>query len=108
MRIYPPHTYPSYAVKEFINGTNADTWLIAYAKAKEYLLVTQELPKRSGKSKDNKKIKIPDACKESGLNVECINLFQMLKELGERFKQFLCWQVYFSSAYVNPLAWRSS
>ena len=82
---YPPHTYPKHAVDEFVKGTNADAWLIAYAKAKGYVLVTQELPKRSGRSKDNKKIKIPDACKESGLHVECINLFQMLKELGERF-----------------------
>jgi len=82
---YPPHTYPDHAVKEFMKGTNADARLIAYAKAKGCVLVTQELPKRSEKSKDQKKIKIPDACKESGLNVECINLFQMLKELGERF-----------------------
>lgn len=59
----------------------ADPWLIACAKANDYVLVTfeQSAGKLNPKAPSSNP-KIPDIAKEFG--VETINLYQMLTELG--------------------------
>lgn len=57
----------------------ADGWLVAYAKAKDYTLVTHELPAADAR----KKVPIPNVCEAFG--VSYIDTFEMLRELGVRF-----------------------
>ncbi|MFH1897147.1 MAG: DUF4411 family protein [Candidatus Desantisbacteria bacterium] len=64
------------AKAEFAN--NADCWLVAYAKANSYVLVTHEV----FNPKIKRKIPIPNVCQEFG--VDYINTFNMLRGLGIR------------------------
>ena len=57
----------------------ADAWLIAYAKAKNYILVTDEKIAESAQ----RRIPIPNVCKE--FNVPYIGTFEMLRKLGVKF-----------------------
>jgi len=57
----------------------ADGWLVAYAKAKEYIVVTHELPATDAR----KKVPIPNVCE--ALGVSYVDTFAMLRELGVRF-----------------------
>ena len=57
----------------------ADGWLVAYAKAKEYIIVTHELPATDARSK----VPIPNVCE--ALGVSYVDTFAMLRELGVRF-----------------------
>ena len=57
----------------------ADGWLVAYAKAKEHIVVTHELPATDAR----KKVPIPNIC--DALGVSYVDTFAMLRELGVRF-----------------------
>lgn len=57
----------------------ADPFLIALAKVKDAVLVTQETPLRNSP----KRMKIPDVCE--AMSVQCINILGMVKALGWRF-----------------------
>ncbi|MEN6445842.1 MAG: DUF4411 family protein [Candidatus Cloacimonas sp.] len=64
------------AVKyKFADYKKADCWVIAYAKAYNKTLVTDEIY-----SNTKKKIPIPNVCKE--FDVHYVNTFQMLRNLG--------------------------
>jgi len=66
----------SIAVKnEFADLTNADCWVIAYAKAYDNILVTDEIL-----NENKKKIPIPKVCVQ--FDVHYVNTFQMLRKLG--------------------------
>lgn len=67
------------AKAEFAKAEVADAWVIAYAKAKGRAVVTQEQfnPNRRNK------VLIPNVCR--GLDVPCVNTFDMLRSLGVRF-----------------------
>jgi hypothetical protein len=67
-------TYKTQAKSEFM--TLADGWLIAYAKAYNKILVTQEI---SEPTRINK-VKIPDVC--IGIGVTCIGTFEFLRRLN--------------------------
>lgn len=54
----------------------ADAWLVAYAKAKGCVVVTQERPERDAKNR----IKIPNVCQ--AFEVPFIDTFGMLRKLG--------------------------
>ncbi|MCI0767268.1 DUF4411 family protein [Bacillus sp. TL12] len=69
--------YTQAAKDEF--ARNADAWLIAYAKAKGYTLVTHEVYNPESK----KRILIPVVCRN--FQVKCINTFEMLKDLQVQF-----------------------
>ena len=56
----------------------ADYYLVAQAKAKEYIIVTHEKP-----SDSKKKIKIPDVC--IGLQIKCVTVYEMLRAERARF-----------------------
>lgn len=56
----------------------ADYWLIAHALAKQCTVVTHEVP-----AETVRKIKIPNAC--LGLNIPCINPYDMLRRERARF-----------------------
>ena len=56
----------------------ADGWLVAYAKVKGCVVVTQKLSEPLSK----RKVKIPDVCKKGG--VSFVNTFEMLRTLGIR------------------------
>ena len=56
----------------------ADFWLIAHALAHGYTVVTHEIP-----ADTDRKIKIPNAC--IGLNLRCVNPFEMLRRERARF-----------------------
>ncbi len=66
------------AKSEFALATNADAWLIAYAKAAGGTVVTQE----TFDAKCRRRIKIPNACHFLGVSV--VNTFAMLRSLGVR------------------------
>lgn len=57
----------------------ADGWLVAYAKANDAVVVTNEVFDPTVK----KRIPIPNVCKR--FNVEYRNTFEMLRELGVKF-----------------------
>ena len=67
-----PH-YEDVAKHQFAD--EADSWLVAFAKAYNYIVVTHEQPNHSPK-----KIKIPNACKAMG--VRYMNTFEMLRKLN--------------------------
>jgi hypothetical protein len=58
---------------------SADGWIIAYAKAKGYTVVTSETFEKDRRNK----VKIPNACKQ--FDVPCIDTFSMLRSLSTRF-----------------------
>ncbi len=59
----------------------ADPFLIAYALAHNYTVVTLETPSLNKKSTKSK-IKIPDICQY--FNVPCVTIFQLLRQEGAR------------------------
>jgi hypothetical protein len=65
------------AKAEFAN--NADSWLVAYAKIKNFVLVTHEEYEPDIK----KKIKLPNVCKAFGVDYD--DTFKMLRDLNVRF-----------------------
>lgn len=69
--------YKCEAKRNFLSN-EVDAWLIAFAMAHGYIVVTHE----QSSPQSMKKIKIPDVCR--GLKVECINPFMMLRELDIR------------------------
>jgi hypothetical protein len=60
-------------------ATAADGWLIAYAKAKNCVVVTHEVLAVDAKNK----VKIPNVCK--AFDVPFVDTFEMLRKLGVRF-----------------------
>ncbi len=70
--------YSAAAKAEFADVNNADPWLVAYALAKQYIVVTQEQPHPDSR----RKIFIPDVCQAFG--VPFTGSFAMLRALGVR------------------------
>ena len=68
--------YEASAVATFLQV--ADYWLVAHALAHDYVVVTHEIPAATPR-----RIKIPNVC--IGLNVRCINPYQMLRQEQARF-----------------------
>jgi Domain of unknown function (DUF4411) len=64
-------------VASFLDG--ADPWLIAKAATTGATIVTQEMPVPV----DSRKIKIPNIC--NTFDVQYINSFELLRDLGARF-----------------------
>lgn len=71
--------YTMAALNEFLDATEADAWLIAYAMANQTSIVTHETSEPNRRSK----VKIPDACFPFG--VSCLNTIEMFRYLGEKF-----------------------
>jgi hypothetical protein len=65
------------AKAEFADG--ADGWIVAYAKAKKRIVVTQEVLAPDVR----KNVPIPNVCKQ--FEVVCIDTFEMLRRLGVKF-----------------------
>lgn len=61
-------------------ATEADGWLVAYAKANRYTVVTNEQPRPDSKSR----ILLPDVCIQ--FNVTYVNTFEMLKHLAVSYE----------------------
>lgn len=74
------HYLPN-ALSEFLDGEEADAWLVAYGLADiaNCIVVTHELSQPNRRNK----VKIPDVCLAHG--VQFCNTIQMLRLLGERF-----------------------
>lgn len=68
--------YSENAINEFLKEDNADAWIIAYAKYQNLIVVTHE----SYNPNSRKKVLIPNVCKT--FKIECIDTFQMLKNLN--------------------------
>lgn len=66
--------YKEYAISKFAG--DADGWLIAYAKVKNCVVVTNEVINREQK----KEVPIPNVCEQ--FCVEYVNTFQMLRGLN--------------------------
>jgi hypothetical protein len=66
----------------------ADSWVVAYAHAKNLAVVTMESKKNEETNPSGGKvrgrIKIPNICEH--LDVRCINTYSFLRELGGKFK----------------------
>ncbi|HOL87121.1 MAG TPA: DUF4411 family protein [Defluviitoga tunisiensis] len=72
---YSNQQFTEEAKHEFAKAEIADAWLIAYAKAYKGVVATEErlnLKKQS-------RIPIPNVCKE--FDIECVDTFQMLRQL---------------------------
>ncbi len=61
-------------------ATEADGWLVAYAMAKNVVVVTNEQPRPQARNR----ILLPDVCNQ--FNVEYKDTFAMLKDLAVRFE----------------------
>ncbi len=57
----------------------ADGWVVAYAKAHDAVLVTQEVFDENVK----KRVPLPNVCKQFG--VPYLGTFEMLRQLGAKF-----------------------
>lgn len=68
--------YEPAAISTFLQV--ADYWLVAYAKAHNYTVVTHEVP-----SDGVRKIKIPNVC--LGMRIPCMSPFEMLRRERARF-----------------------
>jgi hypothetical protein len=68
--------FTDYAKDEFARG--ADGWLVAYAKAKESVVVTNE----KFEATVRRRIKIPNACQ--AFRIDYINTFELLRALRIR------------------------
>lgn len=75
---YGQSQFTAAAKAEFARQENADAWLVAYAKAKGYLVVTDELLDPNVK----RRIPIPNVCDAFG--VHYLGTFDMLRALGVR------------------------
>jgi Domain of unknown function (DUF4411) len=62
-------------------ATNADAWLIAHAAVNGLVVVTQEQYSATAK----RRILIPNVCLE--FNVECVDTYSMLRDLGVSFSR---------------------
>ncbi|HOC91374.1 MAG TPA: DUF4411 family protein [bacterium] len=60
-------------------ASKADGWLVAYAKAKDCVIVTQEKYAREVRNR----VPIPNICK--AFDVTCVDTFEMLRNLGVVF-----------------------
>jgi hypothetical protein len=60
-------------------AAGADGWLVAYAKAKDRIVVTHEQPAPDAR----RKVPIPNVCE--AFSVSYIDTFEMLRQLGVRF-----------------------
>ena len=76
-RVNDQEQFSEAAKEEFAKG--ADGWLIAYAKAKRYVIVTEERLNPAIK----RKVPIPNVCQAFGIRY--VDTFGMLRELGVRF-----------------------
>ncbi|GBR76664.1 protein DUF4411 [Candidatus Termititenax persephonae] len=63
-----------------IFADNADSWLIAYALAHDFTIVTMEVLEPNIK----KSVKIPNVCKD--FNIQYINTYDLLRNLKGNFK----------------------
>ena len=60
-------------------AAGADGWLVAYARPKGLIVVTHEVLDPSIR----RKVPIPNVCEAFGVN--CVDTFEMLRQLGVRF-----------------------
>jgi hypothetical protein len=72
--------YKDTAKVELADITNADAWLVAYAKVKGPILVTEEKLNLN----IQRKIPIPNIC--NAFNVPYMDTFELLRHLGVRFQ----------------------
>ncbi|HWW02794.1 MAG TPA: DUF4411 family protein [Candidatus Acidoferrum sp.] len=68
------------AKSEFAGET--DAWVVAYAGAKNYIVVTGEVFSHNVK----RRIPIPNVCRAAPFQVNCIDVFTMLTRLGIKFQ----------------------
>lgn len=73
--------YREPARNEFRMTSNADGWLVAYAKAYSCTVVTLE----GEDARNRRKVLIPALCRDHG--VECVTLWDMLRACGIRLVQ---------------------
>lgn len=71
--------YNQNAKDDFMDDSNADAWVLAYAKANDCILVTLEIFRPDRK----KSIPIPNVC--DAFNIRHCNTFKMLKDLKFTF-----------------------
>ena len=70
--------YNEDVVKKWDDKDVADPWIIAVALLEKSVIVTHETRVFGGIRQKSKKLKLPDVAKR--LNVECMNLFEFMRE----------------------------
>ena len=70
--------YNEDAIKKWDDKDVADPWIISVALLEKSTIVTHETRVFGGIRQESKKIKLPDVAKK--FNVECINLFEFMRE----------------------------
>ncbi|QZA33267.1 DUF4411 family protein [Hydrogenibacillus sp. N12] len=68
--------YRRAAINEFAAANNADAWVVAFAKARNLIVVTQEASSLQSK----KSIKIPDVCRAH--QIKSIDTFELMRRLN--------------------------
>jgi len=73
--------YSDSAKRVWFELNHADPWLVATAKAEKHKIITFEV-KRGARPKGQGwgRVQIPNVCED--LEIECLNLFDVLRELG--------------------------
>lgn len=71
--------FPSFVPADSPDGVWADAYVIAFAAAKNWTVVTGEKPVGPGA----KRLKIPNVCQAMGVN--CIDFLQLIRKEGWRF-----------------------
>lgn len=74
--------YTQGAISEFLNC--GDYYLIAHALAHGHKVVTHEKGHYAGQQASLKKLKIPDVCRDLG--IECVSPYDMLRRSGAVFR----------------------
>ena len=73
--------YSDSAKREWFRLNHADPWLVAAAKAENHKIITFETKKgASQKGHGWSVVRIPNVCED--LEIECLSLFNVLRELG--------------------------
>ncbi|WKN41125.1 DUF4411 family protein [Tunicatimonas pelagia] len=80
-QLYSNNKAHQYLANNIKGRSLADPWVVAHAMAEKAIVVTKEF---STSSKDQRKVKIPDVCRN--MNIECIDDFEFIRRLNIRFK----------------------
>ena len=68
------------AIRDFAEFTNADAWVVAYAHANGFVVVTEEKINREIR----RRIPIPNVCQD--FDVKCVNTFDMMRQINIHFR----------------------
>lgn len=76
-------TYPKWVTSK-AGPIFADPWLVSQAKCRNLTIITEELP-TVGSIPKEENLKIPDVCKLPYLQIKCLNVLGLAKEMNWKY-----------------------